>query len=200
MVNGQQKPVQADYVVEDSTRELAMPLGIRELLQKCSSTEPKLVPDEALAYFLHDSGHLQFYEILSEMENRWGITFGIQTVQDVAATPPPAQTNGYQRQIAATPAQAELPDLDAMLKNHLKALSDRNAVLSEELKRKQAEYDRNNADIMRISQMIVVTNPDPEAFRIVATDVKLAPSKPAKRPRKIGKIARAKPMGGNIVG
>jgi hypothetical protein len=155
-VNGASKAIQADHMVEGTTRDLAIPIGIEELFAREAANGFKLVPQQAVDFW-HEKKNTggMLYEILSELENNWGLTFGIADAAEEVAPPPQnhARTNGHQ------PQSDELPDLDAMLARHLQALQVRNEVLGEELKRKQTEYDRNNADIMRIAAMIQRTNP-----------------------------------------
>lgn len=155
MVNGLPKTLEAEHTVEGTSRNLAIPVGIDELLKREAAGGYQLVPKEAVDYWnqWRITGG-QLYEFQTELEGKWGITFGIIQVAGEEPAPPPQP---YQRRNGTTvhyDTVGELPDLNAMLTNHLHSLQSRNQVLGDELQRKQAEYDRNNADIMRISQMV----------------------------------------------
>jgi hypothetical protein len=151
LVNGAPTTLETDHLVEGTSRNLAIPMGIDELFKAETLGGYQLVPKEAVDYWnqWRITGG-QLYEFQTELEGKWGISFGITQVMGEADPPPPSpHRNGH------TPSQAgELPDLNSMLQNHLTLLQSRNAVLGDELQRKQAEFDRNNADIMRISQMV----------------------------------------------
>lgn len=157
LVNGAPTTLETDHLVEGTSRNLAIPMGIDELFKAETLGGYKLVPKEAVDYWnqWRITGG-QLYEFQTELEGKWGITFGITQVMGEDDTPPPSlHRNGH------TPSPAgELPDLNAMLSTHYQLLQTRNAVLSEELQRKQAEFDRNNADIMRIGQMLTTTGVD----------------------------------------
>lgn len=151
MVNGLPRTLEAEHTVEGTSRNLAIPVGIDELLKREADNGYQLVPKEAVDYWnqWRITGG-QLYEFQTELEGKWGITFGIVQVAGEEPPPPAPHRNGYTKVVHGD----ELPDLNAMLTNHLQSLQSRNEVLGEELQRKQAEYDRNNADIMRISQMV----------------------------------------------
>ena len=156
--NGAQKTLTTDHVVEGTTSGLAVPVGIDEIFKREAESGYQLVPKECVDYWHQwrfTGGHL--YEFQTEIEGKWGISFGINEIKDVTE-PPPEPRQHRNGNHAPTPAD-ELPDLNSMLQSHLKLLQDRNAVLGEELTRKQIEFDRNNADIMRISSMLTAPAP-----------------------------------------
>jgi len=157
LVNGISKTLETDHIVEGTSRNLAIPIGIEELFKSEAASGYQLVPKEACDYWnqWRITGG-QLYEFQTELEGKWGISFGISEVKDVTEPPPEPR----QHRNGATPHVGELPDLNSMLQNHLKLLQTRNAVLGDELQRKQAEFDRNNTDIMRISQMMTATQVD----------------------------------------
>jgi hypothetical protein len=150
-VNGASKAIQADHMVEGTTRDLAIPIGIEELFAREVANGFKLVPQQAVDFW-HEKKNTggMLYEILSELENNWGLTFGIADAAEEVAPPPQnhARTNGHQPQVE------ELPDLDTMLKHQLQILQDRNGALNVTIDKATAERDRNEASIMRIAQFL----------------------------------------------
>jgi hypothetical protein len=154
-VNGASKAIQADHMVEGTTRDLAIPIGIEELFAREAANGFKLVPQQAIDYW-HEKKNTggMLYEILSELENNWGLTFGIADAAEEVAPPPQnhARTNGHHQQ------SDELPDLDTMLKHQLQILQDRNGALNATIDKATAERDRNEASIMRIAQFLATTS------------------------------------------
>jgi hypothetical protein len=147
IVKGQQKAIQIDYVVEDMDRNLAIIEGVDKLLHKASQGETAIVPQEALKWWgeVRASGNLQLYEILSGLETQWGLSFGSQEANAVEPSPQPQPRNGHVEEVS---------DLDSMLKNQLKVLQARNAVLNANIDKMTAERDKNDANIMRIAQFL----------------------------------------------
>ena len=162
IVNGAPKAIQADHLVEGTSRDLAIPVGIDEIFKREAEKGYKLVPKEADDYWrgAQRSGGL-LYEVLSELENNWGLTFGIaDAAESEAGNPPPSSAHAPRSRNGATPE--ELPDLDTMLKHQLQILQDRNVTLNAAIDKATAERDRNEASLMRIVQFLAVSSkPDP---------------------------------------
>lgn len=159
MTSSGPKTLESDYVVEGTTRNLAIPIGIDEIFKREAGDGYALVPKECVDYWnqWRMTGG-QLYEFQTEIEGKWGVNFGINEIRDVSEPEPAPAPH---RNGKALPAPTtELPDLNSMLEHHLKLLTERQAVLSEELQRKQAEFDRNASDIMRIASMV---SPPPAA-------------------------------------
>src|SRR5271168_1713834 len=160
MVNGQPKGVQADHLVEGTSRDLAIPVGIDELFTREAANGYKLVPQQAVDYW-HAKGRTgQLYEALTELELNWGLTFGIADAAETTADlPPPSQAHAPRSRNGAS--SEELPDLDTMLKHQLQILQERNVALDAAIDKATAERDRNEASIMRIAQFLTVS-PSPK--------------------------------------
>src|SRR5260370_10814821 len=95
------KSVEPDNRVDGTSRNVAIPLGIDEIFKREAANEYQLVPKEAVDYWnqWRMTGG-QLYEFQSELEGKWGISFGISEVQAEAGIAPPpshrAQRNGAQ--------------------------------------------------------------------------------------------------------
>lgn len=148
------KALQIEHVVEDVPRPLAVLQSIGEIFEQESKNGNHLIPAEAVEFWTNArmNGALQEYELLSALETRWGITSGIQ---DMSEVPPPA-TPQQQHRNGATPPD-EIFDLDTMLRNQLRLLQQRNAILNADIEKKTAERDKNDSNIMRISQMLTTS-------------------------------------------
>ena len=156
MLKGVPKALQLEHVVEDVPRPLAVLKSIGEIFEQESESGNHLIPKEAVEFWheARTSGSLQEYELLSELENRWGITAGIQDLSEAVTTAP----QHVEHRNGATPPD-EIFDLDTMLRNQLRLLQARNAVLNADIEKKTAERDKNDSNIMRISQMLTTTEP-----------------------------------------
>jgi len=171
-VNGAARTLETEHVVEGTSRNLAIPIGIDELFKAEAATGYQLVPKDAVDYWntWRVTGG-QLYEFQTEIEGKWGISFGVSEIKDV--TEPEPAPKPHRNGKLPTPT-GELPDLTTMLENHLKSLTARQIVLGDELVRKQNEYDRNNSDIMRITQVLTTLTPAPARKPKKAKDVHAA--------------------------
>lgn len=179
IVKGAQRAIQLDHVVEDMDRNLAIIEGVDKLLRQASQGETPIVPLEAVKYWneVRASGNLQVYEILSNLETQWGLSFGSQEANAAEPSPQPQPRNGHVEEVS--------DDLDSMLKNQLKVLQARNVILNTNIDKMTAERDKNDANIMRISMFLksafVVEAGTLDIARIEAGPI--AAISPARKPR-----------------
>lgn len=151
---------QKSTIIENTTRALAIPLGIDDLIKwskdaLCADFKP--LPGKAIEYWeeARRSGNLQFYEIQSMLDSTWGISFGITEVStQMPASKPEPRRNGRPAAFA-NGVLPELPDLHSMLQNHLRLLQGRQETLASELSRKQMEFERIGSEVLQIEQMLL---------------------------------------------
>jgi hypothetical protein len=157
-VGGVLKALQADTTIEDGSRTMASLRGIEWLL--LNATE--LVPDAAREFWAEARrGSVAPHEVQSVLEDRWGLTFGIKDENPVIEMQPverPVVVRNGDGHMQFNHGNA-IPDLNTMLEGHLHLLTERQAILSKQLADCQAEFARNNEDIMRITQVLTTLTP-----------------------------------------
>jgi hypothetical protein len=159
-IGGERKQwVQSVTVADVASRQLAVPLGIKEILliaQERSEGDTVLVPPDAIKYW-NDclrNGSLQMYEVLSGLE-QWGISCIVREPENAvepAPVPPRPSRNGN------TPRQMprpRVPDLRTMLESQLEMLSQREKELRRDLKETKDELAQVSEDRMSVQQMLV---------------------------------------------
>lgn len=143
-------------IVENvAKQQLATVTGIDELLKWCADEQQ--VPEAAFAYWSEckTNGGVQLYEILSELEGKWGITF--TNVEKLKSSAPHREagdtSNGDRRRPASPPPK--MPDLRSMLTERLGLLQAQEKALLDERNRIVAEYEQVREDMQQTSQLLL---------------------------------------------
>lgn len=151
--------------VENTTRNLAIPLGMDELFNWCAEEVARdaaaaPVPMAAVDYWrgCRNNGNLQLYEIQSELENKWGLSFVVKQARGGVA--PPAVPVRQIANGAARPAPS-LPNLETILTERLSLLQARETTLAVELDRLRDEHRDLREDIRQTSELLLVLGQKP---------------------------------------
>ncbi len=160
IIDGQERTYEKSVIIENTTRALAIPLGIRECLAwAAEETRDGFVPVplKAIEYWDESSrnGGLQFYEIQSTLDTNWGVSFTIK--EKAGEQPAPAHRNGR----AASPpspssaGSGELPDLRTMLTQRLTLLTEREKTITAQLDRLNEDHQQTRDDIRQTSDLLL---------------------------------------------
>lgn len=140
------EPVQHSVTVENSTRNLAIPLGMTELFKWCAEETPCPIPAKAIEFWddCKRNGNVLLTEIQTRLEGEWGVTFEIKEATSNGAVseprrrkePTPSPANGKE----AVPVP-EIPDLTTQLGQRLHYLQEREKYLAREMERIREQHD-----------------------------------------------------------
>jgi len=158
--------------VQDVTNpEMAKMLGINECLQWAKEDDSP-IPSGALEYWemARRTGNLQVYEVLSELESKWNLTFTIKPnlgiIAPLPSSPPaplPHRTPSSVRQNGAPLPRFNLKE---QLAEQLSYLLERQKELKEERKRLDAEYEDNAASLADIRSFLMISAGRPRRARL----------------------------------
>jgi len=145
--------------------ELAKVMGIQGLLEWAEEDESP-IPLEALDYCwsVRANGNVMVYEVLSELDTRWHLTFGIHEVREAPAVSWPAPSRPVSpHPPAVTKAGAPPPrpafDFKAMLADQLEFLQGRQKELTVSRKELEREWSENASAIADIRNFLMVSAP-----------------------------------------
>src|SRR5216683_3070434 len=173
VIDGDERTYEKSVIVENTTRALAIPLGIRECLSwAAEETKDGFVPVplKAIEYWDEASrtGGLQFYEIQSTLDTNWGVSFIIK--EKAGELPIPAHRNGR----AGPPpppagsgdSSGTLPDLRTMLQQRLALLHEREKTLTAQLDRLNDDYAQTREDIRQTGELLLTLGVPKRAGRM----------------------------------
>lgn len=145
--------------VEGMEYHLALVKGLDELFHWCGE-EARANPDapvsqQAVDYW-HEcraSGGMQLYEIQTELDNRYGISFIIKPIEEVA--PPSARPSHNGKPAAPVDAEpAKQPGIRDILKERMAILQAHEKQLLQQITRLQDEYDDVREDLREVTTLL----------------------------------------------
>ena len=155
LINGQVKAITKSVLVENTSRSLAIALGMDQLFQwaeKNTSEEATPVPAEAITYWKETraNGNVQMMDVQMKLE-QWGISFIIKDAKE-AEPEPPVHRDGKAKAVAPV-------DFRDMLAQQYKILQEREKQLRADRKEIDEELKTVNRDLMDIGQFLATVSP-----------------------------------------
>jgi hypothetical protein len=142
-------PVLRSVTVEDTTRPLAIPLGIDELLAWCASETPVPIPQAAIDWWpVAKRSAYPLSEILTRLEGEWGVTFEIKDAAAANGAVPetPSRHANPPRNGALAPPNRQngtappLDNLANILSARLEQLQARDKIVTAQMEQARDDY------------------------------------------------------------
>lgn len=155
LINSQRQTITKSVIIPDSERNLANVLGIEECL-KWSLEAGSEIPQSAYDYWLEckQTGG-QLYEILTNLEANYGLTFNIKDVTTRAEVPaPPTRSPQASKNGTSAPHRQPL-DLQGLMLDQMEELKTRNRYIENEIRDLKAEFKANTEYISDIRNAVM---------------------------------------------
>jgi hypothetical protein len=159
---GRHEGKEISVTVQDvANRETAKVAGIGECLKSAEESDSETFKP-ALDYWMvaRNTGYAPLYEVLTELETAWNLTFVIKDVLPAGLPPPAAAASRRVTPPRQNGAAAPIPkqfDLKQMLAEQLTSLQERQKELSAQRKLLDAEYQQNAESLADIRNFLLVS-------------------------------------------